>query len=291
MRSTVAFAWPTFCAQYEGICSWMYCDTKLKVTTGIGFLIDSVAAAQALPWWKADGKLASPAEVEVEWRRVKALTALAPRGGFAYASSAVLHIMRADIDRVLMEKTAQFWARLSETLPDIESFPADAQMAVLDEAWQNGPGFLDLRSGGNYVWAGTRAALLSQNFDLAADHVPGTGARAGRRRRLFHNAAEVVRLELDPERLWDADTPHLEDEVTPTDLQKISDLIDAKLAALPKAPTVEEVAAAVWAADVIEAPDADAKNPTWRANSYLRSVYLMARQARDLAKALSKPAA
>lgn len=305
MRATVAAAWPAFIRPYEGVCSWMYLDTKLKVTTGIGFLIDSAEAARELaPWYRADGTVASGVNINAEWLRTKQRTDLAPKGGYAFRPYATLHLLDADIDRALMAKTAQFWARLGQTLPRLEEFPADAQLAVLDEAWQNGPGFLDLRdANGAYVWAGTRAALLGQNFAAAADHVPGTGARAGRRRRLFQNAAAVVTLGLDPERLWDADTPHQENEVTPADLAAIGKLIDDKLAALPKPPTADEVAAIVvgklaeeianedddliagiWATDSIPAPDEDPTNPNWQPKSYLRNIYLMARQARDAAK-------
>jgi hypothetical protein len=312
MRASVAAAWPAFIKPYEGVTDWMYLDTKLKLTTGVGFLIDSVRAAQALTWWRKDGTQATDDEVATEWRRVKALTSLAPKGGYAYRASAVLHLTQDDINRVLMDKTAQFWARLLDTLPRLEDFPADAQLAVLDEAWQNGPAFLDLMKNGAYVWSGTRAALLSENFDLAASHVPGTGSRAGRRRRLFQNAAAVVRLGLDPERLWDAETPHTEDEVTPADLAAIGKLIDERLDAkldekfadllagdlaaitagklveeLGTLPTAADVAAAVWDANV-PSPEASA-NPDKKmtAKGALRYAGVKARQALDAVKAIT----
>ena len=216
MRASVAAAWPAFCQRWEGRLSWMYLDTKRKVTTGTGNLIDSVAEAQALPWLRADGTRATPAQIEAEWRRVKALTALAPRSGWAFEDSATLHLSGATVDRLLKAKTAEFWAGLKRSLPAIESWPADAQLAVLDTAWQNGPAFLELRKLGRYVWRGTRAALLGLDFEAAASHVPDPHPDAGdddqrdraeARKRLYRNAAKVLALKLDPEVLWDTRTP------------------------------------------------------------------------------------
>lgn len=208
MHASVAAAWPKFCERWEGRLAYMYLDVKAKVTTGTGNLIDSVGAAQALPWLKADGARATPAEIEAEWRRIKARTDLAPKSGYAFAKVATLHLDAATLDRLLVDKSAEFWTRLAQSVPQLEAWPADAQLAALDTAWQNGPAFLDLKSSsGGYVWAGTRAALLGQDFAAAATHVPGTGARADARKRLYRNAATVAALKLDRAVLWNEATP------------------------------------------------------------------------------------
>ena len=151
MRATVSAAWPAFCAQYEGRLSTIYLDTKGLATTGTGNLIDSVAAAQALPWLTKTGARATPAQIEAEWKQIKARQSIRSQGGYAYVKYATLHLDDATIDSLLFGVTSTFWARLSQTLPAISTYPADAQLALLDLSWQNGAGFLDLKSGSSYV--------------------------------------------------------------------------------------------------------------------------------------------
>lgn len=205
MRASVTAAWPAMCRFYEGVTTWMYLDTKGLVTTGVGFLVDTIAGAQALPWLKKDGTRASAGEIQTEWKRVKAQQAWKKYNGLnaVWRNSAVLHLDMATVDRLLLAKTAEFWTRLARTISALEAFPADAQLALMDESWQNGPAFLDA----NTSWVGTRAAVIAQDWAAAASHVPGTGARADRRKRLFTNAATVVRLGLDRDQLWDNVTP------------------------------------------------------------------------------------
>lgn len=207
VKPSVAAAWPAFCANWEGRLSWMYLDTKFLVTTGTGNLIDSIPAAQALPWYTKQGVRASSSAVEKEWRRVKGLRSLAHLSGWAYETSAVLFLDNQTIDRLLTDVTASFWSRLGQTLPQLEDYPADAQLALLDLAWQNGPAFLDLKTSGKYVWANTRTAVFNRKWSDAAAAVPGTGPRADTRKRLFRNAAVVERDKIDPTILWNGKTP------------------------------------------------------------------------------------
>lgn len=209
MRSSVSAAWPEHCERFEGQLTWMYLDTKLKVTTGTGNLIDTIAAAQAAgPWYKKDGTRASAAEVATEWRRVKALTSLAKQSGWAYQSSARLNLKTARVRELFRTTTAKFWSELVRRWPVIDNAPADAQLAALDLAWQNGYRFLDLKQpDGSWTWPNMRAAWLKADWAKAATAVPGTGARADSRKRLFRNASTVIRLGLDKGRLWDDQTP------------------------------------------------------------------------------------
>jgi hypothetical protein len=200
MRASVAAAWPAVCSAFEGRCWWMYLDTKRKVTTGIGFLIDSKDAALRLPWRKLDGSLATPVDIAVEWQRVKKLTRLAPSGGYAYRASARLRLPEADIDRLLMDMTASWWTAMWAQWPGLESWPADAQLAYLDEAWQNGKYF-------TANWPDTRAGMKAQDFRKVAGAVPGSGPRADFRKRLFRNAAIVIEKGIDRDILWNTKVP------------------------------------------------------------------------------------
>lgn len=210
MNPAVLKAWHTYVRRWEGVCLWMYLDTKGKVTTGVGFLIDSIQAAQALPWVvRSTGHPASPAEIAQEWRRVHAMQDKKHLNGLnaIWINSSRLRLTQATVDRQLDRMTPDYLAGVRKTLPKLGSFPADAQLAILDEAWQNGMAYLETKEKGLYVWAGTRAALLSRDFAAAASHVPGSGDRADFRVRLFRNAAIVQAHGMDPATLWDTKTP------------------------------------------------------------------------------------
>lgn len=238
MRASVAKAWPAFCRRYEGVCTWMYLDTKGLVTTGVGFLINSVGAAADLPWEVSSGKRATLAQVEREWRRVKALTKWQKRNGLdaVWRESAVLSLPMDAVDERLAEMTPSYWSGPARAIPTLEAAPADAQLAVLDEAWQNGRAYLNPGT----VWSGTRYAALAGDWAAAADHVPDPhpdagdndqGDRAERRKRLFRNAATVVKLGLDRDILWDAKTPvRPPDEFTDADVEPLAQHIADALA-------------------------------------------------------------
>ena len=229
MRTTVAAAWPTVCRRYEGVTTWMYLDTKGLVTTGIGFLIDSVSAAQALPWQKG-ARAATKAEIETEWRRVKGKQAWKKYNGLSavWRDSAVLSLPMATVDAKLLEMTPRYWAGPARAIPGLEDAPADAQLAILDEAWQNGTAFLNAGT----TWKGTRAAALAGDWSAAASNVPGSGDRAERRKRFFRNAAAVVRLGLDRDVLWDATAPSKTtppiSTPTPTPTPEVTDVAKVK---------------------------------------------------------------
>jgi len=210
MRPAVAKAWPVHVDHFEGTLSWMYLDTKYKVTTGVGNLIDSPAAARgAGTWYDTSGAVATPEEVDAEWRRVKALTGLAKQSGWAYRKSAELTLTWERVAELLLETTQRFWLGLIETWPAIDRGPADLQLAALDLAWQNGYDFLEVkdRDTGKYIWPNMRAAWLAEDWAAAANAVPGTGERADSRKRLLRNAAKAIAVGADPEVLWDTATP------------------------------------------------------------------------------------
>lgn len=208
MRAPVAAAWPAMCSRFEGRTWWHYLDVKYLVTTGLGILLETVAESVTYPWFRiSDGEPASPTEIAAEYARVKKLRSLAKQGGFAYRPSAKLRLPEASIDHALMVTTELFWNGLKKTHPDIESWPADAQLAVMDLAWQNGPGFTAVKRLGKYVWPSTRAALNAQDWNAAAAAVPGSGDRHDARVRLFKNAAKVAKAGWDREVLWDTKAP------------------------------------------------------------------------------------
>lgn len=192
MHASVRTALPAVCKRFEGRLSTMFLDTKGLVTTGTGNLIDTVKAAQALPWLTKDNKPASNAQVQAEWKQIKARQSIKGLGGYAYVKYATLHLAEPTIDKLLFNKTDEFWSTLSRTVKDVESFPADAQLALLDLAWQNGPAFLS-------TWNDTRKSVLAMDFANTTVLTSSLKAspRTTFRVRLFKNAATVLRLDLD----------------------------------------------------------------------------------------------
>jgi hypothetical protein len=136
MRPAVAAAFTGFTAQFEGIVPEMYTDVLGLVTTGIGNLIDPVAAALYLPWTRrSDGGLASAAEVAAEWGAVKTgklawYPRRAPRPLFlTSAAVSALVARRLNANEVFLAKRWPNWAQ----------WPADAQLAAHSCAWAAGP--------------------------------------------------------------------------------------------------------------------------------------------------------
>jgi hypothetical protein len=208
---SVEAAFPTFTGDFEGRCSWLYLDTEGYVTTAVGYLCDSVAAAQALPWLRSDGTEATPVEIAEEWRRIKAMQASAPMGGGYFRRFATLHLAERTIDELTRERATSFVQILAARWPSWPLWPADAQLAVLDMAWNYGPRFPDKKlPDGHYMWVNFRAALADQDWTRASLTCLSGDPRHSRNRarvRLFSNAAKVKRWGLNPADLWNLTPP------------------------------------------------------------------------------------
>ena len=208
MHASVAEAWPTVAREHEGVMSHAYLDTVEKVTVGVGSLFDDGTGKPpdvflALPW-TVGGKPAPRAVNAASWLAVKARTDLAPRGGSAFRDVTAIRLDAQTITDLLMERTGQFWDILAATLPDLEQWPADAQLALLDLGYQLGPRFLGPR------WPNFTAAAHAGDFAKCGDHSAVRQASPGRnerRERWFDNAALVVELDIDRKRLWLDETP------------------------------------------------------------------------------------
>jgi hypothetical protein len=177
----------------------MYLDSKGYVTTGMGNLIDTVGAANALPWKRANGEEASPSEIARAWNAVKARTDLSQQGGGAFENVTSLRLSDFDIQRLIASKLEQFEGALKGSYPNFENWPADAQMGALSMAWAMGPGYP-----ARFPRFSKAVNQLLPDFELAAvessmvDPIP----RNAMNRALFENAAYVLQKNLDPTRLY-----------------------------------------------------------------------------------------
>src|SRR5258708_1739922 len=126
MQDIVRDKYSAFTARFEGSVPWMYLDVKGLVTTGIGNLIDSVGAAQSLPWKHADGSPASSAEIADAWQTVKSRQDLKLLGGGnrAFANLSDLRLDADGISGLVQGKLSANEQVLLQRFPAFESWPA-----------------------------------------------------------------------------------------------------------------------------------------------------------------------
>lgn len=153
-----------FTSKYEGVCPWMYLDTRGHVTAGVGFLLPDLAAAQRLAW--------SPASaVRLDWVMVTSMKAGLPAAEYRKVTVARLDesTMRAEFGR----RMAAYEGTVARSLPRYYTLPPSVRMAVLDMAWQLGPGFL-------VTWPKFREAVVAREWEKAAQESFRKDAQAAR---------------------------------------------------------------------------------------------------------------
>jgi hypothetical protein len=183
----------------EGRLPYMYLDVLGKVTTGIGNLIDSVFAAQALPWKHgASGSLATPSEVATGWAAVKALQDQKEASGryTAFQNATDLRLSQSDVDNLFQSVLSDFTSKLKVGFPNFDSLPADAQMALLGMSWALGPNFAP-------GWPKFTAAVNASppDFLVASTEsriINGTVKRNAAQAFMLLNANSVSKNGLDP---------------------------------------------------------------------------------------------
>lgn len=188
---------------HEGLTDHIYPDKDNGLTTAIGYLIDSVAAAQKLPWHVGsfDGPLATPEQVAAEWTRIKALD-LRKVPAKQMRSQTTLRLDTATIERITLERLDAMARDVANRLPEFLTFPADAQLGVLSMCWALGvdrlfrlfPKFLAALRAGDFK--GAAAECKIDDSDNA-----GVTNRNIENARLFVAAAKVKEKGLDPSEL------------------------------------------------------------------------------------------
>jgi hypothetical protein len=98
--------------------------------------------ALALPFvHNTDDTPASQSEIQAEWAKVKQNTSLSQQGYKAAAPPfTTLHLTDAGITQLVTNQLNANQATLTQTFPDFDSWPADAQLGVLSMTWALGAG-------------------------------------------------------------------------------------------------------------------------------------------------------
>ena len=201
MYSAIQSSFPAFSKQFEGRVPYMYVDVRQLVTVGVGNLIDPVQAAQALPFRfknkpgiSTPGSPATPDQIAEEWQAIKNNLSLATRGHTACEPITQLELSDDAIDTLILNRLTQneSFLKRQQWFQGFDTWPADAQLALLSMAWAMGPG-----GPGNFPHF--RAACQNLDFSAAAAECkmseagnPGLIPRNQANVTLFSNAAIVL---------------------------------------------------------------------------------------------------
>lgn len=213
---SVYLAFGTFSSPIEGAFRWMYLDKKRLVTTAIGYLINTLEMALALPWRLPSGELASKAQVESEWKAIQLRPELADYRASSHVveSATTVRLLDSDVAAIVQARLLAIEARMRHFFAGWSDFPADAQLGLLSQGWALGsdfelgyPKLTHAANAGDWEACARECAISTQDN-------PGIIARNAQNVLLFHNAHAVSELHLDPETLyWPARAPTVDPSI------------------------------------------------------------------------------
>ncbi|WP_330565815.1 hypothetical protein [Pseudomonas yamanorum] len=119
----------------------MYLDSNGNVTTGLGFMLPNVEAAQKLPYMMSSGKPATPAQIKAEYLRVQAIG----KGFVAAKYQGQVYLDISVIRAKFTDKITEDTKYLNLLYPGFDAFPFSVKVGLHDMIYQLGVG--GLRSG------------------------------------------------------------------------------------------------------------------------------------------------
>lgn len=128
-------------AKGEGLVNFMYLDRNSWVTIGYGTMLPDAESATAVDLRHPSKQPAKPEEKRAEWQRLRKIS---PGGTVrnysaqSYRKEARLFIMDSEADRLRLLKLDGFIAELRIAYPGFDSFPEDAQVAMMDMVYNLG---------------------------------------------------------------------------------------------------------------------------------------------------------
>ena len=171
---------------HEGNVSHMYLDTASRVTVGIGNMLPSVTAAQALAFIDRTTKNAATQEqIKTDFEAVaKQPPALPAR---RYREHTKLDLPDVAVNLLFKDRVAEFTRQLTSYFPDHSTFPDPAQLAILDMAFNLGAAAL------NTKWPSLKRAILAQDWAEAEKHCSRPQAQPSRNYRPRRSCSESRR--------------------------------------------------------------------------------------------------
>lgn len=192
-----------FSTPLEGRVLSPYVDVKGLVTVGVGNLIDPISLAERLPWTLTDGSKADLAQVRADWHLLKDAAGHYSKLHWKYAAAATkIRLTDEAVDALVDRQLDANEAIIKKRFPAWDTFPADAQLAIMSIAWAVGAGFY--QKFGNLArcidaqdWEGCVASCK-----IREEGNPGVVPRNAKNRFCFHNAALVKTYGVDPSVLY-----------------------------------------------------------------------------------------
>ncbi|MBW2647435.1 MAG: hypothetical protein JRE23_14925 [Deltaproteobacteria bacterium] len=175
--------------ELEGKVSHMYLDTKGKVTVGIGAMLIDLNAAKKLGLVTRDKKSkVTPKQIEDDYNSVKKQ----PKGKIAsaYKKHTKLDLPETEIDALFRAHVKDFKSQLRSKFSGFDTFPEEAQEALLDMAFNLGAHALKTK------WPKlNQEGIDKKDWKAAAKHCNRPDVSLKRNnmvKELFEKAAEKV---------------------------------------------------------------------------------------------------
>ncbi len=128
-------------ADGEAFKNWMYLDSVSYVTIGYGFMMPNPEAAVEVDLRHADKKVAKDDEKRDEWTRLRAISPAGKELNYRaehYRKDAALFITQDEGQRLMLLKLDGFIRDLRTIYPKFDTFPEDAQVALMDMIYNLG---------------------------------------------------------------------------------------------------------------------------------------------------------
>ncbi len=153
----------SFTSPFEGVIKHLYLDSEGLPTCGVGFLVATEDACSKLPWQP------SVQAALADWRLVKSQ----PKGFAAkhYAAFCKASLSNQSMRLLFTMRVNEFRRQIADW--HLERYPLEAQIALLDLAYNLGPG-------GLAKYAKLRAALERRNWVAAAEECSRRGVQQRR---------------------------------------------------------------------------------------------------------------
>lgn len=201
LRQSVRDAFVSFSEPLEGVVYHMYLDVLGYPTTGMGHLLPDWQSACACPW--SIGEVpATFAQIRTDYDTMQAQRQ-AGRFGNAWGHRRYENMTRVRLDRVGVEQMVQTKLTSNHTIlrrrcPDIDTWPAPAQLFIHSWAWAVGP---NARYPRMIAHMNKRSWLDAANEAKINPNVGTIIVRNARNRQLLISASEVECRHGDPEEL------------------------------------------------------------------------------------------
>jgi len=171
--------------RWEGAVPWLYLDVRGFPTTGLGFLVKTVADSEELPWKNITaGREATQDEVKLDYDRVLNMRPALPAARYRSAGTRLELTSAEVVARAIRRLREEFLPALVRIFPDFDIFPFPAQAALIDLVWNLGAG----RDGDPVLGRKATGLRAFSKLRLAVNNRDWIAASACSRRRTSRDA-------------------------------------------------------------------------------------------------------